>query len=695
MNDSVVPPGHNGPMSVADLHLERTITLMAGEGAVPRDDQRAAVRALVDDRARVLVVQATGWGKSAVYWAATAALRAGGAGCTLVVSPLLALMRDQISAAERAGLRAATVNSTNVDDWSTVMDDVRRGVIDVLLISPERLANPRFAAQLPTLLSVCGLLVIDEAHCVSDWGFDFRPDYQRLTRTLVALAPGTPVLATTATANERVTFDVAGQLGPDTLTLRGSLARASLRLAVVPGLGAVERYAWVADALATLHGSGIIYVLTVAETERVAALLQDQGFDVAAYSSKNEPAEREMLEDRLRHNQVKALVATSALGMGYDKPDLAFCIHLGSPSSPVAYYQQVGRAGRALDDAVAVLLPSSNDERLWDYFASAGIPDPGQVDTLIRALDEGARTVANLETATGLRRGRIDALLKILAVDDAVVRETDGWFTTGTPWIYDEAKWNELRKVRAAEADLMRSFAAGKGCLMQFLQEALDDPDPSPCGRCSVCTGELPAPGAQATAPRVASAAHFLRGVDVIIEPRKLWPSGLKGRKGRISGLASGRALAFADDAAWADAINALGQHDLDAPEEIASAMVDVLRRWSKQWQRPVAVVPMPSRRRPRLIHTVAEHIAAVGKLPLIDALEWNGPPPPNDSASGARVAALLGSLRLAEGVHLPHGPVLLIDDTYRSGWTMTVGASMLAEIGATSVLPFVVHRLP
>ncbi|MEO6123316.1 MAG: DEAD/DEAH box helicase [Ilumatobacteraceae bacterium] len=685
-------------MSDADLHLERTITLMAGEGAVPRDDQRAAVRALVDDRARVLVVQATGWGKSAVYWAATAALRAGGAGCTLVVSPLLALMRDQISAAERAGLRAATVNSTNVDDWSTVMDDVRRGVIDVLLISPERLANPRFAAQLPTLLAACGLLVIDEAHCVSDWGFDFRPDYQRLTRTLVALAPGTPVLATTATANERVTLDVAGQLGPDTLTLRGSLARASLRLGVVPGLGAVERYAWVADALASLDGSGIIYVLTVAETERVAALLQDQGFDVAAYSSKNEPAEREMLEDRLRHNQVKALVATSALGMGYDKPDLAFCIHLGSPSSPVAYYQQVGRAGRALDDAVAVLLPSPNDERLWDYFASAGIPDPGQVDTVIRALDSGARSVATLESATGLRRGRIDALLKILAVDDAVVRETDGWFTTATPWIYDENKWNELRKVRAAEADLMRSFAAGKGCLMQFLQQALDDPDPTQCGRCSVCTGELPPPGAQPTESRVASAAQFLRGVDVIIEPRKLWPSGIAGRKGRISGLGDGRALAFADDAAWADALNALhrnGQRDLEAPEEIARAMVDVLRRWSQQWQRPVAVVAMPSRRRPRLIHTVAEHIAAVGKLPLIDALGCHGPPPPNDSASGARVTALLGSLHLIDGVHLPRGPVLVIDDTYRSGWTMTVAASLLTEIGATSVLPFVIHQLP
>ncbi|HET9666035.1 MAG TPA: DEAD/DEAH box helicase, partial [Desertimonas sp.] len=486
-------------MTSADAHLEHTITSMAGDGAVPRPDQCVAVRALVDDRARVLVVQATGWGKSAVYWAATRALRAAGEGYAIVVSPLLALMRDQIAAAGRAGLVAATVNSTNVEDWSDVLDGVRGGSVDLLLISPERLANPRFAAQLPALLAGCGLLVIDEAHCVSDWGFDFRPDYQRLTHTLLALAPGTPVLATTATANARVTADVATQLGDDTVTLRGSLARTSLRLAVVPHLGGVQRAAWVADALGRLPGSGIVYVLTVAETDRVAGLLVDRGYDVAAYSSAVGTAEREALEDRLRRNEIKALVATSALGMGFDKPDLAFCIHVGSPASPVAYYQQVGRAGRALDDAVAVLLPSAGDERVWEYFATSGIPVPEHVDAVLGALAAGASSVPAIESATRLRRGRVEALLKILAVDGVAARGIDGWAATGTRWTYDAAKWAALRRVREAEADLMRHYAAGDGCLMQFLQQALNDPDPTPCGRCSVCTGELPFPGSSAS----------------------------------------------------------------------------------------------------------------------------------------------------------------------------------------------------
>jgi ATP-dependent DNA helicase RecQ len=673
-------------------HLSRIISAVAGPDARPRADQVTAVVALVEQRQRVLVVQATGWGKSAVYWGATAALRAAGAGPTLVVSPLLALMRDQISAAERAGLRAATINSTNLDDWRAVQDDLRADLVDVLLISPERLANPSFAAQLPTLLEACGLLVIDEAHCVSDWGFDFRPDYQRLTRSLLALAPGTPVLATTATANERVTLDVAAQLGEDTVTLRGSLARASLRLAVVPQLSALERYAWVSEALGSLPGSGIVYVLTVAETQRVAGFLRDQGHEVAAYSGQSEG--REQLEDRLRRNEVKALVATSALGMGYDKPDLAFCIHLGSPASPVAYYQQVGRAGRALDDATAVLVPAPSDEDIWNYFATAGIPDEGQVERILDALHDQPQSVLAIEAATGIRRTRVEALLKILAVDGAVSRERGGYAATGQPWFYDTRKWADLRRVRAAEAELMRRYAHGDGCLMRFLQEALDDPDPTDCGRCSVCDGQLPAPGAKPGADTVAAARRFFRGQDVVVEPRKQWPSGLPGRKGRIVGPAPGRALAFADDPAWSDTLSTLWRADVEASSEVLDAMVDVLKRWSQSWQRPVAVVPMPSRRFPRLISSVAEHLGQIGRLPVVDALAVAGPAPTADSASAVRAADLLRTTTVRPGVTLD-GPVLLVDDIIRSRWTVTVASALLAEAGATAVLPLAIHQLP
>jgi ATP-dependent DNA helicase RecQ len=679
-------------MSESASALIRTIAAVAGPDARPREDQVRAVEELVEHRSRVLVVQATGWGKSAVYWAATTALRELGDGPTLVVSPLLALMRDQIPAASRAGLRAATINSTNVDEWSGVLDDLRSGTLDVLLISPERLANPGFADQLPALLGECGLLVIDEAHCVSDWGFDFRPDYQRLTRTLLQLAPDTPVLATTATANQRVTLDVAAQLGAETVTLRGSLARASLRLAVVPGLSTLEGYAWVAEVLQTLPGSGIVYVLTVAETERLTAFLVDQGLDVAAYSGQTD--NREMLEGRLRRNEIKALVATSALGMGYDKPDLAFCIHLGSPASPVAYYQQVGRAGRALDDAIAVLVPGPPDERIWEYFATSGIPTDEQVERILDALGGGPQSLGGVEAVTGIRRGRLETLLKILAVDEVVTKSRNGWEATGRAWYFDEQKWSDLRRVRSAEADLMRRYAHGDGCLMEFLQRALDDPDPRPCGRCSVCDRRLPAPGARPSSELVEAARRFFRGRDVVIEPRKLWVSGLAGRKGKIAGVAPGRALAFADDPAWGDVLRVLWQRDAPAPQEVLDGLVQVLVRWSASWQRPVAVVAMPSRRFPLLVGSLAEQVARVGRLPLVDALGVSGPPPTAEAASAVRARDLLARTSVRDGVSFD-GPVLLVDDTVRTRWTVTVASALLADVGASQVMPLAVHLLP
>ncbi len=431
----------------------------------------------------------------------------------------------------------------------------------MLLVSPERLANPGFARRLPTLIAGAGLIVIDEAHCISDWGFDFRPDYQRLSKVLTS-APGTPVLATTATANARVTADVATQLGDATVVLRGGLARSSLRLSVVDGLGPLERYAWVDTALATLPGSGIIYVPTVAETERLAGYLDSRGHTVAAYSGQLDPAAREQVERRLRDNELKAVVATSALGMGYDKPDLGFCVHVGSPDSPVAYYQQVGRAGRAIDSADAVLLPAETDERIWEYFATAAVPDPRNVATgARRARRRGGEpmSVPALESATGLRRGRLESMLRVIAVDGAVERTQGGWIATGVPYVYDTEKWDGIRAVRKAEADIMRAYARGRGCLMEFLQQALDDPDPGPCGRCSVCTGELPAPGHELDPAAVEAVRMFLRGADTVLEPRKRWPAGAAGgRKGAIVGATTGRALTYADTPGWLNAITAL-----------------------------------------------------------------------------------------------------------------------------------------
>ncbi len=685
---------------------DRVIEALAGPAARVRPDQLEAARVLVVEGRRALVVQATGWGKSAVYWIAARAVRDAGRGPVLVVSPLLSLMRDQVAAAARADLVAVTLNSANADDWAQVEQEILRDRIDVLLVSPERLANPVFERTvLADLLPRLGLLVIDEAHCISSWGHDFRPDYQRIARLLTA-SPDLPVLATTATANARVTADVATQLGQDTFVQRGQLARTSLHLSVAGGLSPIERYAWVDEALSTLAGSGIVYVLTVAEAGRLSGFLASRGHVVPAYTGQTPSDERTRIEDDLRANRLKAVVATSALGMGYDKPDLAFCLHVGSPGSPVDYYQQVGRAGRALESAVVTLLPAAGDERIWEWFATASVPKEPEASAVLdhlRMLDDPC-SVQALEVATGVRRSRIDLLLKILAVDGAVERTPGGWSATGRPWTYDRERYAALVDARRAESDLMRAYAREATCLETLLRRALDDEIASDaaCGRCSACTGRLPAglPTAPGSAS-ISAATAYLRGLDVVIEPRKMWATGLGDRRGRIAGghaAVAGRALAFADDPAWPQvaALVADGAPDRDLPDDVVQGIVALLSRWATGWpDRPAAVVPMPSVTHPRLIRHLAERISTIGDLRLVTALEQEGPRPIADTSPSARAQALARRLRLIEGIRLEPVPVLLIDDSYRTGWTVTLAAALLRDAGATAVLPLVVHQRP
>lgn len=685
---------------------QRVIEAMAGGGARLRDDQETAVAALCEPAARVLVVQATGWGKSAVYWVATAIRRSEGAGPTLVVSPLLSLMRDQVAAAARAGLRAATLNSSNFDDWSAIEDGLLAGDIDVLLVSPERLANPGFGRRvLDSLAGRLGLVVIDEAHAVSDWGHDFRPDYRRVSDVLRRLNPETPVLATTATANARVTDDVASQLGDATLVLRGQLARASLELSVVDRLTPLDRYAWVVDHLPRLPGSGIVYTLTVADAERLAAAVAEvHGRDVpvAAYTGQLEPDLRHELEDALRDNRLKALIATSALGMGYDKPDLGFVVHVGAPPSPVSYYQQVGRAGRAIEHAHAVLLPSDADAGVWDYFATATIPVPEQVDKVLAVLSaEEPQSVAAVEAQSGVRRGRVELMLKQLAVDGVVDRLEGGWVTTGKSWVYDHEHYDGVVAVRRREADIMRAYTRGERCLMELLQTSLDDPHAEPCGRCSVCLGGLPEALDGAPSPEtLKKVTDLLRRQVHLLEPRKMWPGGAFGTRGRIApddAHEVGRTLIHADAPEWRDTVASLFKVDAAAPEEVGEACVRLLAGWKDSWsQRPEVVVDLPAAGFPMMTASVADHVAARGRLDRA-SLPAPGRLPDLRAMSSADEAAFWRDA-LTPGTlpaEVAGRAVLLVVDATSSLWPITVAAAALRRAGASAVLPLLLHRRP
>ena len=679
------------------------LTQLAGPDAHLREDQVLAIDALVTHQRRVLLVQATGWGKSAVYWIATRLLREQGVGPTLVVSPLLALMRNQVQAASRAGIRAATINSANIDDWHQIEAAIEADEVDVLLISPERLNNPRFRTEvLPSLAASVGLLVIDEAHCISDWGHDFRPDYRRIADVLAGLGEDVPVLAATATANARVESDVAAQIGQDTLTFRGSLDRPSLHLSVARVESAQDRLAWLAAWAARHGGPGLVYCLTVSEAERTAEFLVAAGIAAASYTGATPAPERERIEAALDEGSLACVVATSALGMGYDNPRLAYVVHLGSPSSPIAYYQQVGRAGRGAVDAQVVLVPTPTERDIWAYFDATAMPPASTVDEVLSVLAAaGPSTLVELEGMVNLRRGRLEALLKVLDVDGAVDRRGSSWLRTEQDWSYDTERYEQLAAARAAEQAAMREYQATADCRLRFLREQLDDVGAEDCGRCDNCTGVRV--DAAVDASTVAEAQQYLRSAPVVLEPRKQWPRGLDGRSGNIAGdrrAEEGRALAFGNDPGWSEVVAELFRRP-DAPpgEDVLRGVAAALKAWP--WSsRPTWVTWIPSRTRPQLVSGLAEQLAALGKLELVDAVRRvrpEAPPQAQMENSATQAANVVGAFSVGRdgGLALPEGPGLLLDDTLRSGWTMTVVAEALRDAGATSVLPFVLWRRP
>ncbi|NHU85881.1 ATP-dependent DNA helicase RecQ [Kocuria sp. JC486] len=685
--------------------------------------QFEAIQALVAQGRRALVVQRTGWGKSAVYFIASLLLRARGRGPTLIVSPLLALMRDQVAAAARAGVRAASISSANATEWGEILGRLDYDDVDVLLISPERLNNARFRdEQLPQLVQRMGLLVIDEAHCISDWGHDFRPDYRRI-RDLIGRLPTTvPVLATTATANQRVVHDVEEQLGvglvsqdrEPVLTLRGPLARESLRLGVLRLPSNTVRLAWLLEHLGEFEGSGIVYALTISAAEDTAHALREVGYQVEAYTGRTDPADRERLELALKDNQVKALVATSALGMGFDKPDLGFVVHLGAPSSPVAYYQQVGRAGRATERADVLLLPGTEDREIWEYFATASMPTEAKAQAVLKELGAAERplSVGALEARVDIKRSPLNMLLRVLAVDGAVEQVQGGWQSTGQPWSYDAERYGRIRQARIDEQNAMLDYENKSTCRMQMLVEQLDDPQAEPCGRCDNCAG----PWYPTEVSRAASesATATLKRVGVAIDPRAQWPVGmdrlgvpLKGNIPPAERASEGRAVARLTDLGWGNRLREIFHTDeqgrpvdQDVDQALGRACVEVLAQWSHDgWGgagRPAGIVAMPSLARPRLVHSLAQGLAAAGHLPYLGDLGLVEGHPGGGGGNGAyQLAAVWGKFVVTPDLRqaleqIDGQPVLLIDDLVDSRWSLTVAARELRLAGSGPVLPFV-----
>jgi ATP-dependent DNA helicase RecQ len=702
-------PGYRSPEKPKEGYDEmsydatRALQLLrAGSGqadAMFREGQEDAIRHIVDGKGRLLVVQKTGWGKSFVYFIATKLLREAGVGPALLISPLLALMRNQIAAAERMGVRAATINSDNTGEWAAVEASLAKGNIDILLISPERLANERFRSHvLAGIAGSISMLVIDEAHCISDWGHDFRPHYRLLERIVKTLPPNLRLLATTATANDRVMDDLGAVLGPNLNVSRGDLNRNSLTLQTIRLFSQSERLAWLAEQLVTLQGHGIIYTLTVRDAYQVAEWLKTRGFNVEAYTGETGDR-REQLEQALLNNEVKALVATTALGMGYDKPDLAFVVHYQVPGSVVAYYQQVGRAGRALDAAYGVLLSGEEETNIADWFIRTAFPTRQEVADVLEALegDPNGMSVPELLGRVNLSKGRIEKTIALLSLEAPapIAKQGSKWQLTAA--VLSEAFWDRAERLTALRRDehlQMQNYVnLPFGEHMGFLIGALDG-DPS-----HVTPPALPPLPTTVSVALVKESVGFLRRTSRLIEPRKQWPLGgmlRYGVRGNINSTLqaqAGRALCVWGDAGWGSLVRRGKYQDGHFSDDLVVACVKMFRDWSPD-PMPTWVTCVPSRRHPELVPNFAMRLGDALGLPFQMAISKTEDRPEQKTMENSTQQArnIDGSLAI-QGQPIPHGPVLLLDDMVDSRWTLTVSAWLLRKNGSGLVWPMALSQ--
>lgn len=674
-----------------------------GEATVEfRDGQWEAIDALVNRQERLLVVQRTGWGKSSVYFIATRILRDRGRGPTLIVSPLLALMRNQIAAAERLGIRALSINSTNQEAWPELQRAIMRDEADALLISPERLANDGFVKNiLLPIAETIGLLVVDEAHCISDWGHDFRPDYRRLINVLQRIPGNVPILCTTATANNRVTADVRAQLGELGIQ-RGQLTRDTLALQATRIPSQAARLAWLIEHINELPGTGIIYTLTKRDANQVADWLQRHGIQAKAYYGgvrcegfETSDAYRQHLETQLLQNEVKALVATPALGMGFDKPDLGFVVHYQAPGSVVAYYQQVGRAGRGIEHATGILLSGDEDANIHEYFRGSAFPREAWVTSILNSLeDSDGLGVPELERTANLRRGQIQKVLKFLEVESPspIIKDGSTWRRTPVSYQMDRQNIVRLTAQRKLEWEEVQTYIGQSGCLMRFLAEALDDGEPSACGKCASCLG-APVINEDFTRDGEAMAQEFLRRSEIELECHKQIPSGAFVELGFHGNLRkdlqaeTGRVLSRWRDGGWGRIVAEDKQRG-NLRNELVDAAVEMIRARWQPTPFPAWVTCVPSKNHADLVPAFAVRVAdtlGIPFLPVVTKVKDNEPQKGQQN-SFHQCRNLDGVFSV--GATVSDGPVLLIDDIVDSGWTLTVVAAQLRRAGSGPVWP-------
>lgn len=665
-----------------------------------RDGQFECIEKILQHK-RILSVQRTGYGKSMIYFIATRLLRDQNKGPTLLISPLLSLMRNQITAAHNIGINAKSVNSTNTDDTYHILEDLKQNKIDLLIVSPERLNNDTFKQKFIPILSNIGLLVVDEAHCISDWGHDFRPDYKRITQLLNNMPSNVPVLATTATANKRVVEDIKKQIGSDLFIQRGSLVRSSLKLQNINLPQKAHRMAWLAQNIPLMKGSGIVYTLTQRDAEYVAKWLRFKGIEAKEYHADIDTKIKEQLETDLINNKIKVLVATVALGMGFDKSDLAFVIHFQRPASVVHYYQQVGRAGRGISEAYGILLHGKEDDEIAEYFLKKSFPPSFCIDQVLQILrHHNGLSITDMQQRINITKLMLEKTLKYLLVEDRspILKYGYKYYLSvhANNYKYDVDSVNKIIEIRKNEQKQMQEYMNYKGCLMAFLQKALDDDSSQNCGKCSNCS-ETPLFSEVCDFDICNEATAFMKRNYHQIPPRKRMDGHIIPENEQAF---DGKALCLWNDAGWGELV-ANGKYKFNNfADELVDACVKMIDDWFNDTSKPYPkwVTCIPSLSRPMLVPNFAERLAKKLNLPFIPCIKKikqnkQQKQMENSCQQFLNVKDVFSVDTQNISQELLTQPCFLVDDVVDSRWTFTVVANLLMKAGCTGVYPMALAK--
>ena len=677
---------------------QKILVQIFGPGAQFREGQYEAIEAVLTKK-RTIVVQKTGWGKSLVYFISAKMI----GGVTLVISPLLVLMDNQKLFAEKMGLRCAVINSrVKGEERDELLESIRNCQYDIIFTTPETLYSRDMKDLIPELN--IRLMVIDECHCISDWGHDFRLEYSRLNRIIAALPENVSVLGTTATANDRVIADLKKQFGENVFISRGSLFREGLHIEILRLETKAERYVWMKNNIRKLPGSGIVYCLTKRDCRNIADFLNANGIKARAYYSDDElevineetgKSYNEETEDLFYRNIIKVIVATIKLGMGYDKPDIGFIIHFQRPGSLVAYYQQIGRAGRKTGmDAYCYLMTGKEDRTISEYFIETAFPTESQEREIISALEQNSQglTLPALQKNCNISRSALIKTINMLQNNNMIYNEEGKYYRSINPYSYARSHYESVKRSKYQELNEVEVYLREKGCLSKYVLLSLNDETAHDCGKCANCLGHSIFPGLNWPSPiEVSAVQEYLNRQIIAIEPRVRWQYKNDLDKNTVIAVPNevGIALSKYGDAGYGEMTAYDKYHAPEFRDELVRKSIEVLRK-KLSGQGITAVTNVPSSRNRKVANLAAKIAKGLG-IRYIDALEKRPgqfQQQKDMQNSHFQCKNALESIKLKDGIWVPSN-IILVDDMVDSKWTLTVCGRLLTTVGAQKVFPF------